>query len=349
MNERQTTCSAAEIAERLHGRLDGPAGVTVSGVNTLDDASADQVTFIADRKHAAHWGRSRAGIAVATEGIDVPDHDPSSRAVVYVPDAELATIELLRWWQPPPSLPEIGVHPAAFVHPAARLGQAVRIGPHVSVDRDASIGDHTVLHAGVRIYAGVEIGPNCVLHANCVVRERCTIGEEVILHQNVSIGADGFGYRPAPDGSGLLKVPQIGTVEIQDRVEIGAGACVDRGKFGATLIGEGTKIDNLCQIAHNCRIGRSCVIAGLCGLAGSVTLGDGVVMGGQAGAADHLTIGEGAIIAARSGLTRNVPPGATWYGYPADDMRKTLRRIAALHKLPEHIRLVSRLLQAEKR
>ena len=132
----------------------------------------------------------------------------------------------------------------------------------MSVDRDASIGDHTVLHAGVRIYAGVEIGPNCVLHANCVVRERCTIGDEVILHQNVSIGADGFGYRPAPDGSGLLKVPQIGTVEIQDRVEIGAGACVDRGKFGATLIGEGTKIDNLCQIAHNCRIGRSCVIAG---------------------------------------------------------------------------------------
>lgn len=349
MNQRQATYSAEEIAGRLSGRLDGPGHVTVRGVNTLDDASPDQITFIADRRHASRWGESRASIAVVTEGIQVPDHDPSARALIFVGDAELATIELLKLWQPPPPLPAIGVHPAAFVDPGARIGEAVRIGPHVSVDRGASIGDRTVLHAGVRIYPDVAIGRNCVLHANCVVREKCTIGDNVILHQNVSIGADGFGYRPAPDGSGLLKVPQIGTVEIRDGVEIGAGTCIDRGKFGATLIGEGTKIDNLCQIGHNCRIGRNSVIAGLCGLAGSVTVGDGVVIAGQVGVADHMTIGEGAVIAAKSGITRDVPPGETWYGYPADDMRKTLRRIAALNKLPEHIRLASRLLQAGER
>ncbi|UCD73846.1 MAG: UDP-3-O-(3-hydroxymyristoyl)glucosamine N-acyltransferase [Phycisphaerales bacterium] len=349
MEQEQTHYSVAEIAERLGGRLVGPPDTLLCGINTLRDASEREITFIADRKHAGLWARSRAGAAVVTEAIEVSDHDPSERALVYVADAELATIELLQLWEPPPPLPDLGVHPTAFVHPSVRLGEGVRIGAHVSVDQDCTIGAGTVLHAGVRIYGHAAIGENCVLHANCVVRERCTIGREVILHQNVSIGADGFGYRPAPDGSGLRKVPQIGTVEIQDRVEIGANSCVDRGKFGATVIGEGTKIDNLCQIAHNCRIGRSCIIAGLCGLAGSVNLEDGVVLGGQVGVADHLTIGKGAMVAAKSGVTRNIPPSATWYGYPADDMRKTLRRVSALHKLPDHLRDVSRLLQTGKR
>lgn len=349
MNARQKVLSAAQIAEKFGGRLDGAPEVRVGGINTLDDAGENEITFIADQKHAAGWGRSRAAVAVVTEGLVIPDHDPSSRALVFVDDAELATIELLRLWEPEPPLPEIGVHPTAFVHPSAGLGDGVRVGPHVSVDRDSTVGDRTVLHAGVRIYSDVAIGQDCVLHSNCVLRERCTLGRGVILHLNVSIGADGFGYRPAPDGSGLLKVPQIGTVQIHDQVEIGANSCVDRGKFGPTVIGAGTKIDNLCQVGHNCRLGRSCVIVSHCAIAGSVTMGDGVVMGGKVAVAEQIRIGDGARIAGGSGVTRNVPAGETWYGYPADRIQDTLRQVAALRKLPEHIRRVSRLLQDGKR
>jgi UDP-3-O-[3-hydroxymyristoyl] glucosamine N-acyltransferase len=160
-------------------------------------------------------------------------------------------------------------------------------------------------------------------------------------HQGVSIGADGFGYRPDPHGGGLLKVPHLGTVEVGDRVEIGANACVDRGKFGATVVGEGTKIDNLVQIAHNCRIGRSCIIAGLCGLSGSVTLEDGVVLGGNVGIADHVTIGAGARIGAKAGVMSDVPAGRSMLGCPADDLRAALRQMAAVRKLPDLIRGLS--------
>lgn len=349
MNDEPRTLTAGQIAEKLGGRLVGVPSVGVCGINTLSDARSDEITFITDQSYARRWVDSQAAAAVVTDGLKVPGHNAASRALVFVPDAELATIELLRFWEPAPPLPEEGIHPTAWVHPEARLGEGVRIGPHVSVDHGSVVGDRTVLHAGVRIYAGVTLGEGCVIHANTVIRERCTLGRAVILHPNVSIGADGFGYRPAPDGSGLLKVPQIGTVQIHDLVEIGANTCVDRGKFGATVIGAGTKIDNLCQVAHNCRIGRACVIAGQCALAGSVVLGDGVVMAGQVGVADQLTIGSGATIAGGSGVTRNVPAGETWFGYPADRARDTLRRISAVHKLPDHIRRVSRLLQDGKR
>ncbi|MBW1607574.1 MAG: UDP-3-O-(3-hydroxymyristoyl)glucosamine N-acyltransferase, partial [Deltaproteobacteria bacterium] len=159
-----------------------------------------------------------------------------------------------------------------------------------------------------------------------------------IIHPNVTIGADGFGYRPSSDGRGLVKIPQIGTVEIGDGVEIGAGSCVDRGKFSATSIGDGTKIDNLVQIAHNCKLGRSCVMAGQSGLAGSVTLGDGVIMGGRAAVKDHVTVGAGAKLGGGAGVISDVAPGKTLLGIPADDYRQTLRLWAAQKQLPDLIK-----------
>jgi UDP-3-O-[3-hydroxymyristoyl] glucosamine N-acyltransferase len=170
----------------------------------------------------------------------------------------------------------------------------------------------------------------------------------VILHSNVSIGADGFGYEPSPDGAGLVKVPHLGTVSLEDDVEIGAGSCVDRGKFGATVVGRGTKIDNLVQIAHNCRIGRGCVIAGQSGFSGSVTVGDGVTIAGGVGVADHVTIGSGATIGARSGLMKDVPAGETHVGYPAYEAGIALRQAAALRKLPDWMQNASRLLKAQE-
>jgi UDP-3-O-[3-hydroxymyristoyl] glucosamine N-acyltransferase len=327
----------------------GQGAVVVRGVNALEDAAEGDITFIADRPHARQWGSSRAVAAVVTEGIDPADHDPQRRALIHVPDAELAMVTILELFRPPEIVPDVGVHPTAWVHGEARIGQGVRIGPHVSIDRDSVIGDGVVLHAGVRLYAGVTIGAGSVLHANCVVRQGCRIGRAVILHQNVSIGADGFGYRPAPDGRGLVKVPQIGIVIVEDAVEIGANSCVDRAKFGSTVIGVGTKIDNLVQIGHNCRIGRACVIAGLTAVGGSTEIGDGVVIAGAAGIGDHLRIGDRATVGGGSGVMKDIPPGQTWLGYPADPAREKLRQWATMRKLPGLIQRISRHTEGEQR
>jgi UDP-3-O-[3-hydroxymyristoyl] glucosamine N-acyltransferase len=339
--------TTADLAERVHGELKGRSDLGIDGVNALKDASERQITFITDETHAGLWGQTRAAAAVITDGIDASGHDPSARALIVVPSASLAMIELLQLFAPPPLRPDTGVHPTAWVHPDASTGQDVRIGPHVSVERGASIGDRVVLHGGVRIYAEAHIGDDSILHANTVVRERCRLGRRVITHQNVSIGADGFGFEPAPDGSGLLRVPQIGNVEISDDVEIGAGSCIDRAKFGTTVIGAGTKIDNLVQIAHNCRIGRSCVIAALAGLAGSVTVGDGTSIGGAVAIAPHVTIGSGVSIGACSGVMRDIPAGQTCLGTPATEARDALRQAAALQRLPGWMREVSRRLDTD--
>jgi UDP-3-O-[3-hydroxymyristoyl] glucosamine N-acyltransferase len=252
-------------------------------------------------------------------------------------------IELLRAVEPREPQPDPGVHPTAAVHPTAQLGARVRIGPHVTVDRRVRLGDDVVLHAGVCLYADVVIGDGCVLHANTVIRHRCKLGRRVLLHQNVSIGADGFGYRPPRGGLGFVKIPHVGNVELEDDVEIGANACVDRAKFGTTLIGEGTKIDNLCHIGHNVRIGRHCSISGLTGVAGSTIIEDGVMIGGGANIRDHITIGAKARVGGASGVGADVPAGVTVTGYPADEVQATLRQWASVRKLPEVLRKLGRV------
>jgi len=334
--------TAQELAELLGGRLEGDGALSVKSVNSLEAAASDEVTFIHDIAHAKRWRESSAKVLVVTEGVSFDEED-DARAVIHVRNAEHAVFALLGLWKQPEPQPDIGVHESAQLHPDARLGENVCIGPHVSVGARAVIGGGTVLHAGVRVYDDVSIGEDSVLHSNCVVRERCAIGARVTLHANVVIGTDGFGYRPAEDGSGLVKAPHIGTVEIGDEVEIGTGTCVDRGKFGATVIGRGTKIDNLCQIAHNCRIGSHCGIAAQTGLSGSVTVGDWVMMGGGAGVTEHRHIGDGAQIAARSAVMNDVPAGERWGGLPAKPASVALREQVALRKLPVELKRLSKL------
>ncbi len=337
------TISIGELAHQLGGELFGPGELEISGVNALDAARPGEITFIHDRTYAGRWAECRASAAVISRrALSAAHHDETERALIVVEDAELASIELLRRFMPPPPRPELGVHPTAWVHPEAEIGADVRIGPHVSVDAGATVGARTVLHGGVRIYGRASIGADGEIHAGTVIRERCVIGSRVLFHQNVSIGGDGFGYRPAPDGRGLIKMPHLGLVRIEDDVEIGAGSCVDRAKFNETVIGAGTKIDNLVQIAHNCRIGRMCVIAGQTGLAGSVVVGDGVQIGGQVAIAEHVRIGDGARIGARSGVMRDIEPGESVLGLPAEPVRVTLRQAAALRKLPGLLHEISR-------
>lgn len=332
----------ADLARRLGGTLRGRSDLVVTGVDALDEATESDITLISDTVHARRWSSSRARAALVGAGLEPEGFDPKRQALVEVADAELSVIDLLKLFAPPAPLPPPGVHPTAWVAPSARLGRDVRVGAQASVDERAVIGDRSVIHPGVRIYPDVALGEECVIHANTVIRERCVIGRRVLVHQGALIGADGFGFRPAPDGAGLIKVPQIGTVEICDDVEIGSGTCIDRGKFGATRIGDGTKIDNLCQIGHNCRIGRACVIAGLSGLSGSVVVGDFVRIGGMVGIADHLRIGDGATIGAKAGVIRDIPAGRNFVGYPAREWVPFFREMAALKRLPELLRQLSR-------
>ncbi len=322
-----------QIAQLVGGRLLGPPDITIDSLQELSQAGPGQLTFIGDDKYAQAWKTSKASAALVSQKLTVEPRDQT--ALILVENADLAMAKLLEAFAPPPPATTPGIHPTARVDTAAQGHPTARLGPVGPVGPGAQIGQGVVLHAHVTVMDESVIGDHCVLWPGVVIRERCTLGARCILHANVSIGADGFGFRPDPSGKGLVKIPQIGTVEIADDVEIGAGSCIDRGKFAATVIGEGTKIDNLVQIGHNCRIGRCCIIVAQCAIGGSVTMGDGVMMGGQSAVADHVTIGAGSKFYGCSSIIGDVPPGSTWAGLPARHALSTLREIAALRKLPD--------------
>ncbi len=326
--------SCGEIARRLNGELAGDPKVRITGVQSVDDARAGDITFITDRAYASRWPQCHAGAVIVSRGIDLPD-DARGRPVIRVEDATLGSFDVLGMFAPDAHRPSAGIDPTASVSASAMIGVGAAIGPHVSIGPGSVIGDRTTLHPGVRIGGDVSIGSDCEIHGNVVIRDRVSIGNGVCIHQNASLGADGFGYRPAPDGSGLVKAPHIGTVVIEDDVEIGAGTCIDRAKLGETRIGAGTKIDNLVQIGHNCRIGRCCVIAAQTGLSGSVTVEDGAMIGGQVGIAEHRTVGQAGRIAAQSGIMWDVEPGTEVMGSPAGPLREFLRMHATLRTLSD--------------
>lgn len=335
--------TAAEIAERTGGSVEGLATLPVRGLATIDAASDGDATLISDAKHALGWASCGARVALVSRGVDVPGHDAGSRALVRVADAYHAMIALLGAFAPAPDLPAEGVHPAAAVDPSARLGPGCRIGPHASIGAGSVLGAGCVLHAGARVYGSVAMGDGCVIHSNAVIRERSVLGRGVTVNAGAVVGSDGFGYRPAPDGKGLVRIPHIGHVVLEDGVEIGANTCIDRGTFGPTRIGMGTKLDNLCQVGHNVQIGRATVMAGLSGIAGSARIGSGVRIGAGSGIADHRNVGDGAQLAARTALMNDVPAGETWGGMPAQEAKAAMREILALRKLAGIASELSRL------
>lgn len=334
------TFTTRQINQRLGGALLGPGDLSIDGVDRVDQAGAGQITFIGDSRHARDWGRSRASAALISAGLEA--EAGTGKALIRVADADLALAELLQMFAPPPPQAAPGIAPGSTVAPSAVLGPDIAVGPGCSIGPRVHIGAGTVLYANVTVLDGAQIGAGCTLWPGCVIRERCLIGADTVIHANATIGSDGFGYRPAPDGGGLVKIPQIGTVEIGAHVEIGAGTCIDRGKFSATRIGDHTKIDNLCQIGHNCTIGPGCVLAGQVGMAGSATIGRGVVMGGKVAIRDHVTIGDGAMLAGGAAVMNDVPAGETWAGYPARPARIAMREHLAMRDLPELVKLLRR-------
>jgi UDP-3-O-[3-hydroxymyristoyl] glucosamine N-acyltransferase len=328
--------TTGQLAAELGAALSGPADIAITGAESLEMAAPGQIAFVRASKFAKGWPASRASAVLVTRGVELPPSPGTPpRAVLTVADADLAMTRVLELLMPPAPIAAPGVHPSAVVDPSARIDPSAHVGPHATVGAGTTVGPGAVLHAGVRVGAGVAIGADTTLHANVVVQDRCTIGSRCSLHPNVVIGADGFGYRVDPIAKALVKIPHIGTVEIGSNVEIGAGSCIDRGKFGATTIGDGTKIDNLVQIGHNCRVGRSVVICGCAALAGSVTIGDGVMIGGGAGVADNISVGPGARIAAQSGVMNDVTAGETVTGAPALAHRDWARAHIALRRLAD--------------
>ena len=347
----KTGRTIAQLAALVGATLEIPQGLdasrVVTGLNTVDRAIEGELTFVGSVKFARLLHATKALAAVVSNDVEIPAGNQHF-ITLRVKSADHAMITILELFADPEWLPPVGVDPSARIDASASIAPGVRIGPFVSVGANAVIGAGTALYSGVVIYQSVRLGDNCVLHSNSTVRERCVLGSRVILSSGVVIGTDGFGYRPTNDGSGMAKVPHIGNVVIDDDVEIGANSCVDRGKFGATRIGAGSKIDNLCQIGHNVEIGRLVVISGHTGIAGSTRIGDGCRIGGGCGISDHLVIGKGASLAARSGVMGDVPDGASWGGYPAQEFRQALREMAVIRKLPEWQRQLTQLLGPQK-
>ena len=323
--------SIAEINAVLKGEVVGNTTYLITAPEQLEKAALNHITFIGNRKYAKLWSDSKASAAVIDETI--PLEPGENRVLIKVKNADLAMAQILEFFDP--GLPQLeeDIHTTAVVHPSANLGKGVKIGANCYIGKNVTIGDGTIVYPNVTIMDDTIIGMGCIIWSGTVIRERCEIGHQCIFHTNVSIGADGFGFRPSPDGRGLVKIPQIGNVVIGNGVEIGANSCVDRGKFSSTIIGDGSKIDNLVQIGHNSVMGRSCIMAGHSGLAGSVTLGDGVIIGGSASIKDHTTIHSGATVGAGSGVVGDVAAGKTVLGYPACDSRDMLKQWVALRKL----------------
>jgi len=334
--------TAAEIARRVGGTLQGDGASRVSAVAPLRRAGAGDLSFLGSAAYAAEFSASAAGVVlIAPEFAAAPG--PACRVIVDRP-AEAMLKVLPALYVAPPAEP--GVHPTAVIGRGAQLGAAVTVGPYAVIGEGARLGDRVVVGAHCDVGRGVTIGEDSHLVSAVTLYPGTVVGRRVRLHAGVRAGSDGFGYVFAQGAH--QKIPHVGRCLIEDDVEIGANTAIDRGSIDDTVIGAGSKIDNLVHIAHNVRLGRLCLIAAQVGISGSTVLGDGAVLGGQVGVGGHLTIGAGARIAGQSGVSSDVPPGETWSGTLARPHRETLQAQAALGRLAKMVKELERLLGNRK-
>ena len=316
-----------ELAERLEGRWYGEGERDIRGVASLESATPSDLSYAEGERALARAASSAAGCTLVAEGSVLRD-----QTTITVEHPKLAFVRAARWVIPPAPLPA-GIHPSAIIAPQVRLGEGVSVGPYSVIGSGASVGDGTRLGASVVLGEGVRVGAFCVLYPRVALYPGAQIGHRVILHSGVVIGSDGFGY-VAAEGR-YEKFPQCGSVMIEDDVEIGSNTTIDRGSLGTTVVGEGTKIDNLVQIAHNVRIGRHCVIAAQTGISGSTVIEDHVVIAGQAGLGDHVRVQSGAVIGGQAGILpgKIVRRGTTVWGTPARPLAEFKRMYAKLVRL----------------
>lgn len=335
-----------KIAEILNGNLVGGGETEISGVADLEKAAPGEIAFL-EKSELGETGQNiQASCLLVPENFDAK----LSCSYIKVKNPKLAFAKIAERLHPPKQrAPEI--HPTTIIAQNAKIGEGVFIGAFCFVGENSEIGDKTQIRAGAKIGDNVQIGKNCVLHPNVFVEDNCRLGNNVILHAGVVVGADGFGY--ARDGErGYVKFPQIGTVVIENDVEIGANTCVDRGALGETRIGAGTKIDNLVQIAHNVQIGKRVVIAAQTGISGSTTIEDDCVIGGQVGMGDHARVLQGAVIGSQAGvLPGKIVRAGVWWGTPVqplDEYKRQNAMVKGLSRLREEIKELKRKLSEKE-
>jgi len=325
-----------ELARLLACRFEGDGRRVITGVAGLENARAGDLVFLASPKLHELLEKSAAAAAI------IPPEEPfRGMPVILSETPQLTFIRAVELFFQP-YRPGPGIHPTAVVSPSAKIGRHVAVGALTVIGDEAEIGDGTVLFPLVSVFPRVRIGKDCVIYSHVSVREDVRIGARVILHSGVVIGADGFGYIKREDGT-HKKIPQTGTVIIEDDVEIGANSAVDRAALGRTIIRRGTKIDNLVQVAHNVEVGENAILAGQVGIAGSSRIGKNVVLAGQVGVADHLNVGDNVIAIAQTGIAQDVPPGAIVAGTPQLDVRDWRKASVLLPRLYDLVKDLKRL------
>ena len=329
----------AELAERLKATLDGDGSIEILGVQGLEEATPTDLTFVANPRYAALARTTRAGAILVTS-----EFPALTTPTLRLANPYLAFAQALAIFHPQPTYPA-GIHSTAVIDPSARIASDAHIAAYAVIGREVEIGPGAVILPHVVIYDRAKIGANFFAHAHAVVREGCELSDHVTLENGVIVGADGFGF--ARDDAGRWqKIPQTGPVRIGSHVDIQANACVDRSSVGSTVIGEGTKIDNLVQVGHGSRVGSHTMLCAQVGLAGSSVVGSRAILAGQAGVAGHCELGDGVILTAQSGVSHDVPAGKMISGSPAFDNRLWLRAVSLFQRLPE---LARRLSALEKR
>ncbi|MDD5655895.1 MAG: UDP-3-O-(3-hydroxymyristoyl)glucosamine N-acyltransferase [Elusimicrobia bacterium] len=325
--------SVAELARIVAGRAEGDTAASIRGVAALCEAGPEDVSFLGNMRYLDAAAATRAGCVILPAS--APKIPCPARARIFVDDPQYAFSLILSLVDSARPRPLPTVDAKASIHYQAKLAAGVGVGPFTVIERGAEIGTETTIGSQCHIGENARIGRRCTIYPQVTIRDHCVVGDRCILHPGVVIGADGYGFSTDRKTGQHRKIPQLGNVVVQDDVEIGANSTIDRGTVGSTVIGAGTKIDNLVQIGHNCRLGRGCLLVAQVGVAGSTTVGDFVVLGGQVGVAGHLRIGDRAQVAAQSGIMSDVEPGQILFGSPARPHREAFKLQALFGKLPE--------------
>lgn len=326
-----------ELAELVGGDVMGDGRLVICGAAPLCSARSGQITLMDDCAEGGVEGNPIEAAAVVTSR----EHPPRKLPGICVDDVHVAFARIVSHFRPPRRKVRIGVSPRSYVSSSAELEPDVDVHPHATIGDDVTVGSGSTIHPGVHVMSGCKIGRNVTIFPNAVLYEDTIVGDGCIVHANAVLGAWGFGYCQIENRHQLS--PQLGNVVLENDVEVGAGSTIDRGTYGATVIGEGTKIDDQVMVAHNCRIGRHNMLCSQVGIAGSTSTGDYVVMAGQVGVRDHVHIGTGAVLGAMSGITNHVPEGSRMIGIPATPERDQKIKQAAFSKLPEMRRQLKKL------